>query len=174
MNLLKEYLATSTIHGLSYIASTKNFVKLFWILTVLSGFSLASYLIYQSFQDWEENPITTTVETLPISKITFPKVSVCPPVKTLTNLNFDLLNDGNMTLDNESRIELFKTALETLDMLNYEDALQNLSLVSEKNRFYNWYNGYSMISLPHLAPSLHSSSEISEINLETVRKGLII
>ena len=170
MNLLKEYLETSTIHGLSYIASTKNFVKLFWILTVLSGFSLAGFLIYQSFQEWEENPITTTVETLPISKITFPKVSVCPPVKTLTNLNYDLLNDGNMTLDNETRMELFKTALETLDMLNYEDVLQNMSIVSEKNRFYNWYNGYSTISLPQWAPI---SSGISQINLDTVREGSI-
>ena len=168
MNLLKEYLATSTIHGLSYITSTKNFVKLFWILTVLSGFSLAGFLIYQSFQEWEENPITTTVETLPISKIKFPKVSVCPPVKTLTNLNFDLLNDGNMTLDNETRMELFKTALETLDMLNYEDVLQNMSIVSEKNRFYNWYNGYSTISLPQWAPS-----GVSQINLDTVREGSI-
>ena len=73
-----------------------------------------------------------------------------------------------MTLDNETRMELFKTALETLDMLNYEDVLQNMSIVSEKNRFYNWYNGYSTISLPQWAPS-----GVSQINLDTVREGSI-
>ena len=168
MSTLREFLETSTIHGLSYIVSTKKIQKIFWILIVIFGFSFAGFLILQSFQNWEESPITTTIETLPISEITFPKVSVCPPKNTFTNLNFDIMMTENMTLENETRIELIKTLLESLDDENYKQVLKNLSLIQEKNRFYNWYNGYSTISLPQWAPS-----GVSQINLDTVREGSI-
>ena len=58
-------------------------------------------LIYQNFQNWAENPVTTTVETLPIEQIRFPKVTICPPPNTYTNLNYDLLRSGNMTMQDD-------------------------------------------------------------------------
>ena len=72
---------------------------------VFIGFSVASFLIYQSFQSWEESPVKTTIETLPIAKITLPKVTVCPPKNTFTNLNYDLLMLKDMALNNDSRNE---------------------------------------------------------------------
>ena len=114
---------------------------------------------------WAESPITTTIETLPISEITFPKVSVCPPKNTFTNLNYDIMMTENMTLDNETRIELIKTLLESLDDENYKQVLKNLSLIQEKNRFYNWYNGYSKLVLPRFSNSWRRQLRI---NFETV------
>ena len=84
---LTDFLESSTIHGVSYISTTKKASRLFWVLVVCSGFCGAFVLIYQSFESWEESPITTTIETLPISEITFPKVAVCPPKDAFTNLN---------------------------------------------------------------------------------------
>ena len=66
--------------------------RFFWILVVIFGFSIAFYMIVSSFQNWSENPATTTIETLKIDKITFPKVSVCPPKRTFLNLNYDIMN----------------------------------------------------------------------------------
>ena len=77
MNAFAIFLETSTIHGLKYIATTKKYVRLFWILVICSGFSGAGYLIYQSFHAWEESPVKTTIETRPIADITFPKATVC-------------------------------------------------------------------------------------------------
>ena len=151
MMYVKEFLETSTIHGLSYIASNKKIIKLFWTLTVASGFCSAAILIFQSFQAWEESPITTTIETIPISKIKFPKVSVCPPANTVTNLNYDLMMADNMTLDNNTRKDLIKIVLEHFDNDNFESVLKNLSLIHEKSRFQNWYNGLSKIIIPRFS-----------------------
>ena len=86
---IKPFLETSTIHGLSLIASSKSCLRLFWITVVVSGFTGAGVLIYQSFSAWDESPVNTIIETRPITEITFPKVTVCPPKNTFTDLNYD-------------------------------------------------------------------------------------
>ena len=74
MEHVKTFLDTSTIHGMSWISSNNRFARFFWILIVLGGFSWAGYMIHQSFYNWQQSPITTTLETLPITDITFPNV----------------------------------------------------------------------------------------------------
>ena len=101
MEGVKTFLETSTIHGLTYISTTRKYTRIFWILTVLAGFIGASLLIKESFDSWSEFPIKTTIETLPISEIRFPKVTVCPPKKTFTDLNYDLIITENVTLSND-------------------------------------------------------------------------
>ena len=91
MKQVKEFLDTSTIHGLSWISSTRRWSRLLWLLIVIGGFSGAGYLIYESFHNWAQSPISTTVETLPISQVTFPNVTVCPPKTLFPNLNYDIL-----------------------------------------------------------------------------------
>ena len=73
---IKQFLESSTVHGLSYISTAKKWSRLFWILVVIGGFSGAGYLIHVSFDNWKQSPILTTIETLPISQITFPNVTV--------------------------------------------------------------------------------------------------
>ena len=98
MGVIKQFLENSTVHGLSHIALSKSFSKVLWSLVVVSGFSVAGLLIYQSFQSWESSPVTTTIETRPISELKFPKITVCPPKNTYTNLNFDLVILANTSL----------------------------------------------------------------------------
>ena len=43
---------------------------------VAAGFTIAAVLIKGSFDNWADNQIATTIETLPISAVTFPKVCV--------------------------------------------------------------------------------------------------
>merc|ERR1711963_1098999 len=96
----QNFLETSTIHGLGHIASKKNLARVFWITVVGVGFSVAGSLIYHSFNAWDENPVRTTIETRPIDEIIrFPKVTVCPPKNTYTNLNYDLGSMGYKMLD---------------------------------------------------------------------------
>ena len=98
MENITSFLESSTIHGLAYVTTGKKYVRLFWIIVVILGFTGASVLIYQSFDDWGRNPIKTTIETHSISALTFPKVTVCPPKNTYTDLNYDLMMTENMTL----------------------------------------------------------------------------
>ena len=88
MTVLTSFLENSSIHGLGFIAQTRAFARVFWVIVVILGFTLASLLIMTSFQDWAENPVTTTIETLPIEKVPFPQITVCPPKNTFTNLNY--------------------------------------------------------------------------------------
>ena len=142
-----EFLKSSTIHGLSYIPITKKNVRLFWILIVTMSFIGAGFMIYLSFKDWAENPIKTTLKTRPIKEITLPKVIVCPPKNTYTNLNYDIMMLENMTMDNNTRDELTKYAIGLIHDHNFMEVTKNLSLIQEENRYYNWYHGYSKLPI---------------------------
>ena len=149
MKELNYFLETSTIHGLYHISTTKKYGKLFWIWVVIGGFSAAFVLIYQSFRGWDESPYTTTIKTLPIKEITFPKVTVCPPKNTFTNLNFDLMLADNLTIDDEQRNMLVDYTLDLLHDSYYQELMENVSLLQDEDRFYNWYKGYNIIDIPY-------------------------
>ena len=84
---IKQFFELSTIHGLQYFSIVRKWSRLFWILVVFGGFTGAGYLINESFNNWKQSPISTTIETVPISQITFPNVTVCPPRNLFLNLN---------------------------------------------------------------------------------------
>ena len=149
MNAFAIFLETSTIHGLKYIATTKKYVRLFWILVICTGFSGAGYLIYQSFNAWDESPVKTTIETRSITELAFPKVTVCPPKNTYTDLNYDLMMAANITVDNETRNELASYALELLYDDLYSIIMANFSKLENNDRYFNWYQGYDKIELPY-------------------------
>ena len=77
-------------------------------------------MIYESFQSWRESPVKTTIETLPIDGITFPKITVCPPKGTYTNLNYDIEIVGNMTIDSDPSKE-YQYRKEYLLLNKFED-----------------------------------------------------
>ena len=105
---IRLFLESSTIHGLAHISTFRKYVRLFWIVVVIAGFTGAGVLINTSFQSWDESPIMTTIETLPIKDFKFPKLTVCPPKDTYTNLNIDIVMLENMTLDENTRKELHR------------------------------------------------------------------
>lgn len=137
--MLRQYLESTTIHGLSYIASPRKPVKFLWILIVVSGFSTAGFLIYESIQSWKESPITTTIKILPIEEIRFPKVTVCPPKNTFTSLNYDLEYYANTTLDEDSKVELLKFVLSTVDDAEYKKFMEYFDIIQVENIFLNLY-----------------------------------
>ena len=105
-NIFREYLTGSTIHGLSYIGKTKKLIRIAWIIVVLSGFTIAGYLIWNSLNNWMENPVATTISTYPIEQVSLPKIYVCPPKHTYTNLNQDIVEMKDISLTNNQIEEL--------------------------------------------------------------------
>ena len=145
MEVVRTFLESSTIHGLGYISSTRKNVRLFWILIVIMGFSGAGLLIKSSFKSWSESPVKTTIETLPITRITLPKLTVCPPRNTFTNLNYDMMINENKTLTEEMRDEMFDFALH---VIQENTVYTNYSPLIEYDRFYNRYHGYTKPNNP--------------------------
>ena len=90
MSLTGEFLESSIIHGLAHISKTA-IVKTLWIIIVIISFCVVVNLIVKSYASWEKSSFTTTVDTKPISEVSFPEITVCPPMGTNTALNLDLL-----------------------------------------------------------------------------------
>ena len=121
MDGVKEFLESSTIHGLVYIASGRRLLRLLWLCVVISGFTGAVVIIYQSFSSWAVSPVSTTIETLPITELDFPSVTVCPPRNSFTSLNPDLVKVRNVTLDGEKKRELIKLVDDSVNQENYTE-----------------------------------------------------
>ena len=138
---IKEVLESSSIHGLVYWSTTKRLTKLFWILVVITGFSGAGFLILKSFQSWQEGPIITTIETLPISNVKFPNIIVCPPKDTYTNLNYDLQQAQNKTIDFEKDSDkLWNEFIKHFHKVDFQNNLNTYRKgFKEKNQYKNWY-----------------------------------
>ena len=153
MELIKEFLQSSTIHGLAYIATTNHLKRLFWMTTVLVGFSVAAVMILQSFANWEANPVATTLESQPLSKLSFPKVTVCPPGDTFTTLNLDIEMMENKSLQEQGNIK--QTLKRHLPLAIFDsDFEENFSFLSKvTNVSEGWYLGD--ISINFLRPSDH-------------------
>ena len=112
MEGFKEFLGSSSIHGLSYIGGTKSrLVQFIWIVIVVAGFSAAGKIIYDSFQSWEDSPIVSSVKSRSISKMKFPVVTICPPEDTNTALNNDLMELEGKTLDEATRSNMTRCLL---------------------------------------------------------------
>ena len=158
METVRSFLESSSISGLNHISTERKYAKLLWILVVISGFTTAGLMINQSFQSWADSPVKTTIETLPITNIMFPKITVCPPKNTYTDLNYYLVKAENMTLDNTTRKELANYAMELLYDHLYDNIMRNLSKYEDNDRYYNWYHGYTKIELPdYVSSSFHPS-----------------
>ena len=149
MEDVRSFLESSTIHGLAYISTTSaRIVRVIWVLIVVGGFTGAGVMIYNSFQSWNESPVKTTIEAHSITEITFPKLTVCPPKNTYTDLNYDLMMTENMTLDDETRNELAMYAVEISYDHLHNDMMKNFSKLKDNDRYYNWYHGYTEIYPP--------------------------
>jgi len=145
-----EFFENTTIHGLSYISSSKSwFSRAVWIFIVVLSFSAAGYLINKSYADWQKSPIATTVSTHPISQLAFPKVTVCPPKGSNTALNYDLMKAGNITLTKEDREQLTNI---TQTSLVHEDHLGFVKLSAEINNRQDLRKTYEG-GLPIFRPS---------------------
>ena len=78
--VFSDFLSSSTIHGISHIASSKSKVaKIVWSIVVVSCFIAAGYLINSSYSAWTDSPVSTTVTTHPITSLEFPMVTIGSP-----------------------------------------------------------------------------------------------
>ena len=155
MESFKQFLETASINGLIHISSTRRCARLFWITLLAMGFIVSGVLIWESFETWADNPVRTTTRTVPMKEIKFPKLTVCPPKDTFTDLNYDLMMAENITLTEEMRDEMFKYALE---VINEDRFSQSWLELHEEDRVYSWYHGYTKIDPPSYNTNDHPIS----------------
>ena len=80
ISALREFFESSTIHGLVHISKAKSWAtRATWIVIVVACFASAIWMITDSYKDWQESPVSTTITTHPINELMFPEVTICPP-----------------------------------------------------------------------------------------------
>ena len=72
---LKDFLESSTIHGLVHISTARSkTVRVVWLAIVVACFAIAVHMIVDSYEEWQESPVSTTITTHPITELEFPTV----------------------------------------------------------------------------------------------------
>ena len=78
----KQYSSTTTIHGISYLASddTSGIERVVWGIVMLFAIGFTTFQVITLYNDWQDHPVITTLDTvaLPIDEIEFPAVTICP------------------------------------------------------------------------------------------------
>ena len=78
----KQFAQATSIHGCSYIAHERNsgVERILWIIVVALALVLTAYQVITLYQQWQNEPVITTLETVaePIENIKFPAVTICP------------------------------------------------------------------------------------------------
>ena len=149
MSLLRDFLETSTIHGLYHISSAKSLAARFtWLSVICACFGGAFFMVNNAFVEWNESPIATTFTTRPISELVFPSVTVCPPRGSNTALNLALENVKNENFTEEQRAYLLNFSTKTFLLKpNQRLASYLVDLVNPSN-LKSLYKGE--ISLPEI------------------------
>ena len=77
-----EFCEATSIHGFPYISHERNtgFDRAFWSIVVILALSFTAYQVIVLYQEWQNEPVITTLETVaqPIEEIDFPAVTICP------------------------------------------------------------------------------------------------
>ena len=83
---LQDYSFASSIHGLRYFSDSKHSAcgRAFWIVSVAIALSSTSFQVVNIWNEWFEDPVVTSLNTisLPVEKIEFPAVTLCPQGST--------------------------------------------------------------------------------------------
>ena len=155
MDILKEFLESTTIHGLYYISTCKSRIaKAGWLLVVVMGFAASTVLIHSSFSEWAKSPVATTITPHPVGDMAFPDVTICPPKGLNGALKYDLMKLANMTLSSEKKDNLILIAAQ---IFNDEGAKVIRDLVGERN-IESLYNGFQHITKETESISIKMSS----------------
>ena len=150
MEGVKEFLESSSIDGLVHISTNRRFARILWIFVVFTGFIGAGVLINQSFSTWRASPVSTTIETLSISDLDFPNVTVCPPRNSLTSLNPILVMARNTSLDKNQLLELRNFAEDSALEVNYKAKLLEFTAFTSAHKILDWYTGVTQFHFPYL------------------------
>ena len=134
-NILRQFLQSSTIHGLGHITTSNSWAeKITWMAIVVASFALAISMITSSYKEWQESPVSITLTTHSITELEFPMVTVCPPRGSNTAMNVLLDNIGRVNFSEQDRQELLIIAKKVfIEIPNRKHAKQMMGVLSIEN-----------------------------------------
>ena len=187
MDIVKEFLESSTVHGLTYISTakvgwkykvnncTKNHqttvAKCAWAVIVCLGFIGAGGLIERSYDKWHESPIATTITTLPLADLDFPQVTVCPPKGSHSALNYDLMKAANVSFSNEMRQNMKDFIWNNLVRDQHKIYVREMLSMTTPSDIENMYYGQQSLPKPYGNTGFKITFETYEVPIAKVAKN---
>ncbi|XP_055309664.1 uncharacterized protein LOC129573300 [Sitodiplosis mosellana] len=132
--VFREFLSNSTIHGMRYFSEPSRHwaERIWWMISFALLIYFCANMIQKVWMKWDENPVIVTFadKMTPISKISFPTVTICPEIKIQFE-KLDFKNTYYMLTHNETiskeRLTRMMAALQICDMLYFENMRQNFT-----------------------------------------------
>ena len=89
-NTLKEYGESTSIHGISYILEDGRLLleRVLWVVLVTLCACASLALTKKIYNNWEQDPITTTIATTEydIENIEYPSITICGQGSVMDNI----------------------------------------------------------------------------------------
>ena len=168
MDIFKEFLESSTVHGLVYLSTSKTLIqKALWGLIIAIAFSIALKLISNSYIEWNNNPVSTSVSTHPIQDLDFPNVTICPPKGYDTALNYDLVQTGKLVLTENDRNDVIVAAKNAFLIDSHKDFTHLMLAVTNPSNIDAINSGLQMAPSPYSQDGFEVTSWASSGSLSS-------
>ena len=151
----KEFAEHTSVHGVGYVADKKVpiFSNLLWASVCLLSMSLAIYLSVETYNQWQERPVITTLRNTakPVTEIPFPTVTICGSGLFMENVEivleksfnqWRLSNNKSWNADDlnnllsefmEEKFQIKEKGLTIMDILNTMVSSQDVNTVLVSN-----------------------------------------
>ena len=76
---LNNFAEETSIHGFAYLTRARVVpTRVIWTVLLLLAFSVATYMIVQNIEDADSHPLITTIDTISVTKVPFPAITIHP------------------------------------------------------------------------------------------------
>ena len=110
-----KFFSESTIPGFKYVVQGRDiFERVTWAVFIATAFLVARSTINDAFEDWDKNPVATTIDEvgLPVHELPFPAITVC--------------DTGSLTMPRKNRWKFVEKLLNTLELIDPEEELKKI------------------------------------------------
>ena len=110
-----KFFAESSIPGFKYVVKGKTILeRATWTIFICIAFYYAGHTVYETFMEWEANPVITTIDEvgLSVSQLPFPAITVC--------------DIDSLKMPRQNRWKLVEKLLNSLELIDPEKELTRL------------------------------------------------
>ena len=110
-----KFFGESSIPGFKYIVKGQTFLeRTTWAVFISIAFCYAGSTVYETFLEWENNPVITTIDEvgLSVSQLPFPAITVC--------------DTESLKMPRQNRWKFVEKLLNSLELINPEKELTRL------------------------------------------------